>query len=87
MIKSRRMRDLGHVAHMGEMKNAYQLLVRKPECKRPLGRPGYRWESNIRMDVREIGWKGVDWMLCSGQGAVVGFCEHGNEPFDSIKGR
>jgi hypothetical protein len=43
------------------VKNAYKILVGKREGKRPLGRPKRRWEDNIRMDIREIGWKGVDW--------------------------
>jgi hypothetical protein len=47
---------------MEEMRNAYLILVRKPEGKRPLGRPRRRYEDNIRMDLREIGWEGVDWI-------------------------
>jgi hypothetical protein len=47
---------------MGEMRNAYNTLVGKPEGKKPLGRPRRRWEDNIRMDLREVGWEGVDWM-------------------------
>jgi hypothetical protein len=43
---------------MGEMKNAYNILVGKPEGKRPLGRPGRRWEGNITMDMRVIWWEG-----------------------------
>jgi hypothetical protein len=42
----------------GEKRNAYRILVGKPEVKRPLGRPGSRWVNNIKMDLREIGW---DW--------------------------
>jgi hypothetical protein len=60
VIKSRIMKWAGHVAHMGEMRNAYKILVRKPEGKRPLRRPRDRWEDNIRMDVREVGWEDVD---------------------------
>jgi hypothetical protein len=45
---------------MGAKKNAYRILVGKPEGKRPLGRPRSRWEDNIKMDLREIGWGGVD---------------------------
>jgi hypothetical protein len=60
MIKSRRMRCIGHVARMGEKRNAYRILVRKPEGKRPLGRPRCRWVDNIKMDLREIGWDGMD---------------------------
>jgi hypothetical protein len=48
----------------GEKKNAYRILVGKPEGNRPLGRPRYRWEDNIRMDLREICWGGMDWILC-----------------------
>jgi hypothetical protein len=44
------------------MRNACNILVGKPKGKRPLGRPRHRWEDNIRMDLREIGWEGVDWM-------------------------
>jgi len=51
-----------HVAHMGEMKNAYKILVRKPEGKRLLRRPRHRWEDNIRTDLKEIGCEGVDWL-------------------------
>jgi hypothetical protein len=44
------------------VRNIYSFLLGKPEGKRPLRRPRHRWEDNIRMDVREIGWEGVDWM-------------------------
>jgi hypothetical protein len=60
IIKSRRMRWAGHVARMGEKRNAYRLLVRKQEGKRPLGRPRHRWVDNIRMDLGEVGWGDVD---------------------------
>jgi hypothetical protein len=60
MIKSRGMRWDGHVARMGEKTNAYRILVGTPEGKRPLGRPRQRWEDNIKMDLREIGWGGMD---------------------------
>jgi hypothetical protein len=55
-IKSRRMRWAGHVARMGEGTNVYRVLVGKPEGKRPLERPRRRWEDEIKMDLREIGW-------------------------------
>jgi hypothetical protein len=51
MIKSRRMRWAGHVAQMRETRNAYRILVGKPEGKRPLGRPRRRWVDNIKMDL------------------------------------
>jgi len=47
---------------MRNMKNVYKILVRKPDGKRQLGRPRCRWEDNITMNVREIGWKVVDWI-------------------------
>jgi hypothetical protein len=46
----------------GEKRKVYRILVGKPEGKRPLGRPRRRWEDNIRMDLREIGWGGMDWI-------------------------
>jgi hypothetical protein len=51
IINSRRMRWLGHVARMGEKRNAYRVQVGKPEGKRPLGRPRCRWVDNIKMDL------------------------------------
>jgi hypothetical protein len=62
IIKSRRMRWAGHVARMGENRNAYRLLVGKPEGKKSLGRPRHRWVDNIRMDLLDIRWGDVDWI-------------------------
>jgi hypothetical protein len=62
IIKSRRMRWVSHVVRMGEKRNEYRLFVRKPEGKRPLGRPRRRWVDNIRMDIGEVGWGDVDWI-------------------------
>jgi hypothetical protein len=62
IIKSRRMRWAGQVARMVEKRNAYRILVGKPEGKIPLGRPRRRWGDNIKMDLREIGWGGMDWI-------------------------
>jgi hypothetical protein len=47
---------------MGEGRNVYRVLVGKPEGKRPLGRPRRRWEDGIKMDLRVIGWVGVEWI-------------------------
>ncbi|KAJ4429543.1 hypothetical protein ANN_21712 [Periplaneta americana] len=55
-IKSRRLRWAGHVARIGESRNAYRVLVGRPEGKRPLGRARRRWEDNIEMDMREVGY-------------------------------
>ena len=54
-LKSRRLRWSGHVARMDHSRNAYRVLVGKPEGKRPLGRPRRRWEDNFKMDLRELG--------------------------------
>jgi hypothetical protein len=62
VIKSRRMSWAGHVARMGERRGAYRVLVGKPEGKRPLGRPRRRWEDNIKLDLREIGIDGANWI-------------------------
>jgi hypothetical protein len=59
VIKSRKIRWAGHVAHVGKMRNAYKLFVGKHERKRPFERPGCRREDNIRMDLRETEWGGV----------------------------
>jgi hypothetical protein len=62
MIKSGRVRLALYVACMGEKRNAYRILVAKPEGKRPLGRPRSRWEDNIKMEIREREWGTVDWI-------------------------
>jgi hypothetical protein len=59
MIKSRMMRRVGHVVRMGEKRNAYRLLVGKPEGKGPLGRPRRRWVDNIKMDLAGVVWTGL----------------------------
>jgi hypothetical protein len=61
-IKSRRMRWAGHVARMGEGRGAYRIMVGRPEGRRPLGRPRCRWEDNIKMDLQEVRWGGMDWI-------------------------
>jgi hypothetical protein len=60
MTKSRRMAWAGQVARMGAKRNAYRILVGKPKGKSPLERPRHRWEDNIAMDLREIGWGSMD---------------------------
>jgi hypothetical protein len=62
MIKLRTMRWAGHVARIGKKRNAYRILVGNPEGKRPLGRPRRRWMDNIKMDLRETGCDGMDWI-------------------------
>jgi hypothetical protein len=62
VIKSRRMRWAGHVARMGERRGVHRVSVGRPEGKRPLGRPRRRWENNIKMDLRERGINGSNWI-------------------------
>jgi hypothetical protein len=62
VIKSRRMRWVGYVARVGEERGVYKVLVGKPEGKRPLGRPRRRWEDNIRLDLKEVGYGVMDWI-------------------------
>jgi hypothetical protein len=62
MMKSRRMGWVWHVARIWERRGVYGSLVRKPEGKRSLGRPRRRWGDNIRMDIQEVGCRGMDWI-------------------------
>ena len=62
VVKSRRMRWVGHVARMGQGRGVHRVLVGKPEGKRPLGRPRRRWEDNIKMDLQEVEGGCGDWM-------------------------
>ncbi|KAJ4446312.1 hypothetical protein ANN_13007 [Periplaneta americana] len=61
-IKSRRLRWAGHVARIGESRNAHGVLVGRPKGKRPLGRPRRRWKDNIKIDLREVGYDDGDWI-------------------------
>jgi hypothetical protein len=62
VIKSRRMRWVRHVARVGEGRGVYRVLVGKPDDERSLGRPRCRWEDDIKLDLREIGIDGADWI-------------------------
>jgi hypothetical protein len=62
VIKSRRMRWAGHVARMGEGRGVCRILVGRPKSKKPLGRPGRRWEDNIKLDLRETGIDEASWI-------------------------
>jgi hypothetical protein len=55
--------------------------MEKPNGKRPLGRPRHRWENNMKMDLQEVGWRGLDWIYVE---QLVGSCNHSNEPSGSI---
>jgi hypothetical protein len=74
IINERRMRWAGHVARMGEKRNAHRLLVGKPEGRRPLGKPRRRWLDNIRMDLAEVGWgdvTGLVWLRIGTGGELL----------------
>jgi hypothetical protein len=75
------MRWARHITRMGERRNAYSLLVGKPEGRSPLGRPTRRWLDNIRMDLVEVGWCDVDLIRLAQESC----CEFGIEPLGSIK--
>jgi hypothetical protein len=62
VIKSRKLRWVRHVARTGEGRGVYRVLVGRPEGKRPLGRSRHRWEDNIKIDLREIGIDGANWI-------------------------
>jgi hypothetical protein len=66
------------------MRNACEVLIRKPEGKRPLGRPRHGWEDNIKMDPVDIEWECMDWIHLDQDRPVAGVCEHSNEPSGSV---
>jgi hypothetical protein len=90
VIKSIRMKWVGHVARIGERRVIYRVLVAKPEGKRPLWRPRLRWEDNIKMDIREVGCRGMDWIELAQDrdrrralvNAVINFGFHKMREFD-----
>jgi hypothetical protein len=79
------MRWAGYVARMGEKRNAYRILVGNPEGKRPLGRSSHRWVDTIKMDLREIGWAGGDWINMAQDRDQWRALVNGNELSGSIK--
>jgi hypothetical protein len=70
---------------MGEKRNVYRLLVGKPEVKRPLGRPILRWIDNIKLDLLEIGWGGMEWNGLAQDRYRWSSCKLGNEHSGYIK--
>jgi hypothetical protein len=65
MLKSARMKWVGHVACMGGMRNAFRIMVAKPDGKSQLGRSRRRWEDNIKINLRETALEAVDWLHLS----------------------
>ena len=71
---------------MDQSRNAYRVLVGKPEGKRPLGRPRHRWEDSIKMDLREVGCDPGEWIdLAEDRDQFASLCKGGNEPPGSLK--
>jgi hypothetical protein len=70
-IKSRRMRWTGQVAHMGEERKVYRVLVGKPKGKRPLGRPKHRWQDGIRMEIGWGVWSGLSCLRIGTSGGLL----------------
>jgi hypothetical protein len=72
VIKSR-MRLAGHVARMGGKRGAYRILVGRPEGRRPLGKPRHKWEDNIKMELKEVGWAwtGLSWLRIQTGGGLL----------------
>jgi len=73
------------VTGMGEGRSVYRVLVGSPDGRRPLGKPRRRWEDNIKLDLREIGSDGANWIQLAQDSVQWRFFEHGDEPSGSIK--
>jgi hypothetical protein len=74
VIKSRRMRWARHVARMGDRRSAQRVLVGRPEAKKPLRRPGYRWEDDIKLDLQAVGgeaWTRLMWLRIGKGGGLL----------------
>jgi hypothetical protein len=69
---------------MGERRGVYKVLVGTPEGKKPCGIPRHRFNDNIRRDLQEMGWGGLDWINLAQDNVVAGACECHNEPIGSI---
>jgi hypothetical protein len=85
VIKLRRVRWVGHVACIIEMRNSHKILAVRPEGKLPLRRPRCRGEHNVRQDLKEIEWEDVDWILLTCDRDQWQTREHLNKPLCSIR--
>jgi hypothetical protein len=82
-IKSRIIRWVGHVTCIREERKVFKVLVGNPRGKRPLGSSRCKWDDRIKTDLREIGWRGVEWIhLTQDRYPVAGSCKYGDEPSD-----
>jgi len=80
---------VGHIAYMGKNRGAYRVMVEKPEEKTPTGRPGLRWEDNIKIDLQELGWwawTGLVWLRLGTGGELWGISSLAKELLVSQKG-
>jgi hypothetical protein len=71
-MKSRRMTWAGDIASMGEWRGAYRVLVGRPDGNVTLGRPRHRWEDNIKTDLQDVGWWGMEWIDLAEVGTCAG---------------
>ena len=85
VVRSRSMRRVGHVVRMGDSRGVYRVLVGKPEGKRLLGRPWWRWKDHTKIDVQEEACEGMDWIDVTQDRDRWGTCECGNELSGSIQ--
>ena len=85
-LQSRRLAWAGHVVRMEQSRNAYRVLVGKPEGMKPSEGPRCRWENNIKMDLREVGCDPGEWIdLAEDKDQWLSLCKGGNEPPGSLK--
>ena len=68
VIKPKTVRWAGHVSRKGNRRGAYRVLVGRPEARKPFGKPGLRWDNNIKMYLQEVGWRGVNWIALAEDG-------------------
>jgi hypothetical protein len=83
-IEKNEMGGAEHIAHKGETRGAYRVLVGRPKEKNALGMPSLRWKYNIKIDLQAVGWGGIVWI---DRNAGAETCHYVNEPSISIKQR
>ena len=85
VIKSIIMRWVGHVACLGDRTGAYRVLVGRPDGKSPLGKPRRKWKNNIKINLKEMEWEGMDWIDLAQDREGWSACKGGNGHSGSIR--